>query len=49
MRRAILDECRGKEMFTVSIPDGLKDPGDMTETQIKQALESKQLFTGDYK
>jgi DNA primase len=47
MRRAILDECRGKEMFTVSIPDGLKDPGDMTEQQIKQAIMSKQLFQGE--
>jgi len=47
MRRAILEECRGKEMFTVSIPDGLKDPGDMTEQQIKQAITSKQLFQGE--
>lgn len=47
MRRAILDECRGKEMFTVSIPDDLKDPGDMTEQQIKQAIMSKQLFQGE--
>lgn len=49
MRRAILEECRGKEMFTVSIPDGLKDPGDMTEQQIKQAITSKQLFQGELK
>ena len=47
MRRAILEECRGKEMFTVSIPDDLKDPGDMTEQQIKQAITSKQLFQGE--
>jgi len=49
MRDAIIDECRGKEIYTVRIPDGLKDPGDMTEQQIMQALESKQLYTGDYK
>jgi len=47
MRRAIIDECRGKEIYTVAIPDGLKDPGDMTDIQIKQAITSKQLNIGD--
>lgn len=47
MRRAIIDECRGKEIYTVEIPDGLKDPGDMTDIQIKQAITSKQINIGD--
>lgn len=47
MQRAILDQCRGKEMYTVQIPEGLKDPGDMTQEQIKQAIISKQLFIGE--
>lgn len=47
MRRAIIDECCGKEIFTVEIPDGLKDPGDMTEQQIIQALDNKKLYTGE--
>jgi DNA primase len=47
MRRAIIDECCGKEIYTVEIPDGLKDPGDMTEQQIIQALENRKLYTGE--
>lgn len=47
MRRAIIEECRGKEIYTVAIPDGLKDPGDMTDIQIKQAITSKQINIGD--
>jgi DNA primase len=47
MRRAIIDECCGKEIYTVEIPDGLKDPGDMTEQQIMQALENRKLYTGE--
>ena len=47
MRRAIIDECRGKEIYTVEISDGLKDPGDMTDIQIKQAITSKQINIGD--
>lgn len=48
MRGAIMDECRGKELFTASIPDGLKDPGDMTHEQIVHAIENKKAFIGDY-
>lgn len=48
MRSAIIDECRGKELFTVAIPDGLKDPGDMTQEQIVHAIENKKTFIGDY-
>ena len=47
MRRAIIDECCGKEIYTVEIPHGLKDPGDMTEQQIIQALENRKLYTGE--
>ena len=47
MRSAIIDECRGKELATVSIPDGLKDPGDMTQEQIVHAIENRKLHTGD--
>ena len=47
MRRAIIEECRGKQIYTVAIPDGLKDPGDMTDIQIKQAITSKQINIGE--
>jgi DNA primase len=47
MRHAIIDECCGKEIYTVEIPDGLKDPGDMTEQQIIQALENRKLYIGE--
>lgn len=48
MKRAILAECCGKEIYTASIPDGLKDPGDMTDKQIQQAIEQSKIYIGDY-
>lgn len=47
LRRAIIVECRGKGLYSVEIPDGLKDPGDMTEKQIQQAITSKQIIRGE--
>lgn len=48
LRSAIIEQCRGKEMYSVQIPDGLKDPGDMTIEQIEQAITSKQITIGEY-
>lgn len=41
MRDAIITGCLGKEIFQMEIPDGLKDPGDLTEQQINQSFENK--------
>jgi DNA primase len=41
MQRVIIDQCCGKDLFTVKIPDGIKDPGDMTEHQIQDAIINK--------
>lgn len=41
MRDAIINGCRGKRMYQVPIPDGLKDPGDMTVDQIHNAIQNK--------
>lgn len=41
MSRVIIDQCCGKDLYTVQIPDGLKDPGDMTEHQIVDAINNK--------
>lgn len=43
MKSAILDGCRGKEVYVMKIPDGLKDPGDMTEDQIDHSFNTKTL------
>lgn len=44
MRDGIIDGCRGKEIFQLDIPEGLKDPGDMTEKQIQQSIENKKYI-----
>lgn len=43
MRDAIIDGCRGKNMQLMEIPEGLKDPGDMSEEQIKYSFENKKI------
>ena len=40
-RRAIIDMCPGKNIWIVEYPDGIKDPGEMTEAQIRTALINK--------
>jgi DNA primase len=41
MASAIIVGCQGKRMYRASISDGLKDPGEMTEQQIKEAITNK--------
>lgn len=43
MRDAIIDACRGKSMYLMEIPDGLKDPGDMTEQQIIDSFNNRKI------
>ena len=43
MRRAIIDLCRGKEIYTVENSTGLKDPGEMNTQQIQHIIENKKL------
>ena len=42
MSDAIMGACLGKEMYRMQIPEHLKDPGDMTEEQIKESFNNKQ-------
>lgn len=43
MKHDILDACRGKELYTVTLPEDRKDAGEMTEQEIKLTLENKQI------
>lgn len=43
MRDAIINLCRGKEIYTVENATGLKDPGAMNNKQIQQTLNNKKL------
>lgn len=43
MKHDILDACRGKELYTVKLPEDRKDAGDMTEEEIKLTLTNKQI------
>lgn len=43
MKRDILNACMGKELYTVNYPEHKKDPGEMTETEIKQSIENKTI------
>lgn len=48
MRSAIIRSCDGKEMFNMNIPDHLKDPGEMSEQEIQQSYNNKQLIIGGW-
>lgn len=39
MARDIIVGCQGKRIYKVKIPDHLKDPGEMTEIEIQQAVQ----------
>ena len=41
MASAIIVGCQGKRMYKAQIPSDLKDPGEMTEQQIKEAITNK--------
>lgn len=43
MRDDILVGCRGKELYTVTLPEDKKDAGEMTESQIQQTIHNKQI------
>lgn len=43
MRDDILDACVGKELYTVTLPEDKKDPGEMTKTEIIKTIENKTL------
>ena len=43
MKHDILDACRGKELYTVKLPEDRKDAGEMTEDEIKITLTNKQI------
>jgi DNA primase len=42
MSTAIIESCRGKKITKADIPEGLKDPGEMTKEQIIQTVENRQ-------
>jgi hypothetical protein len=41
MRDDIITGCLGKEILLMQVPEGFKDPGDLTEQQIQQCFQSK--------
>lgn len=41
MRDAIMDLCRGKEIYTAKISDGLKDPAEMQVQDIIDSIQNK--------
>ena len=41
MRDAIIRSCDGKDMYSMSIPEHAKDPGEMTEQEIQQSFKDK--------
>jgi DNA primase len=43
MKCDILDACIGKELYTVVYPEHKKDPGEMTESEIKNSIQNKIL------
>jgi len=41
MRGAIIDSCRGKNIFTAEVSAGCKDPGDMNAIEIQNSINIK--------
>ena len=44
MRDGIIRSCCGKEIYSAQIPEGLKDPGEMTKQQISNSITNKQVI-----
>lgn len=44
MQCAMIEMCRGKEISVASIPDGLKDPAEMSKEQIINSINNKQII-----
>lgn len=43
---AIIRSCEGKELFKMTIPDHLKDPGEMSEQEIQTSYKNKNIILG---
>jgi DNA primase len=43
MRSDILNACRGKELYTVKLPEDRKDAGEMSDEEITNTLTNKQI------
>lgn len=43
---AIIRSCEGKELFRMTIPDHLKDPGEMSEQEIQTSFQNKNIILG---
>lgn len=48
MRAAIIRSCEDKALYTMSISDLCKDPGEMSEQEIQQSYNNKQLIIGGW-
>jgi DNA primase len=48
MKSAIMRSCDGKELFSMEITGHAKDPGEMSEQEIQQAYNNKQLIIGGW-
>lgn len=48
MRSAIIRSCGGKELFSMSISEHAKDPGEMSEQEITQSYQNKQTIIGGW-
>ena len=44
MRYAMIEMCRGKEISVARIPEGVKDPAEMTKEQIVEAINNKEII-----
>jgi DNA primase len=44
MRYAMIEMCRGKEISVARIPEGVKDPAEMTKEQIAEAINNKEII-----
>ena len=44
MRYAMIEMCRGKEISVARIPEGVKDPAEMTKEQIAEAINKKEII-----
>jgi DNA primase len=44
MRDGIISSCCGKDLYKASIPEDLKDPGEMSVEQIKNSILNKQVI-----
>jgi DNA primase len=41
MRKLIVDGCQSKNIYVVSYPEGIKDPGEMSAEQIKSSIDNR--------